>query len=84
MGKIHDGQRVRSALLESGMTQKELSSKLGVARSTLGRMLNQPSWTTDYLMMAGGFLEKDFFREYTSPTRQDVCVFQKFLTEWKP
>ena len=64
MKKIHDGDRVRVALGKSKVTNKELAEKIGVAPSTLSRMLNEPSWRTDYLELAGETLSLNFFSDY--------------------
>ena len=52
------------ALGKSRVTNKELAEKIGVAPSTLSRMLNEPSWRTDYLELAGETLSLNFFADY--------------------
>ncbi len=66
MKNIHDGDRVRARLAQVGMTQKELAVRIGVAGSTLSRMLNEASWRTDYLKKAGEILDANFFDSYHS------------------
>ena len=64
MKKIHDGDRVRAALGKSGVTNKELAEKIGVAPSTLSRMLNEPSWRTNHLQAVGEVFKVIFFQNY--------------------
>lgn len=64
MNKIHDGDRVRIALAEQGETQTALALFMGVARSTVSKMLSRESWTTDDLKVAGTFLNRNFFDVY--------------------
>ena len=74
---IHDGNRVRAALAKSEFTQTELANYIGVARSTLSRILDQPSWRTDLLYKAGEALRMDFFRVYYQNDQEDVCVIAR-------
>lgn len=64
MKGIHDGDRVRVRLGQTNLTQKNLAKQIGIASSTLSRMLNQASWRTDYLRLAGEALNTNFFEPY--------------------
>ncbi len=64
MKNIHDGDRVRTRLAQMGLTQREFADKIGVAASTLSRMLHEASWRTDYLKSAGDLLDTNFFKPY--------------------
>lgn len=74
MKEIHDGNLVRIALNKSGMTNKEFAKKLGVAPSTLSRMLNNDSWRTGQLHNAGELLGVNFFEEYAPFDQMDFKV----------
>ena len=79
MKKIHDGERVRAALAKTDMTHAQLAEKIGVARSTLSRMLNEPSWRTDYLQKAGDVFGVNFFGIYIGTVSGDILVFTQLI-----
>ena len=79
MKKIHDGERVRAALAKTDMTHAQLAEKIGLARSTLSRMLNEPSWRTDYLQKAGEVFGMNFFGAYIGKVIADNFVFTQLI-----
>ena len=64
MKEIHDGDRVRVALARSGMSHKDFAGAIGISPSSLSRRLNESSWRTDQLSIAGDRLGINFFQEY--------------------
>ena len=79
MKKIHDGERVKAALAKTDMTHAQLAEKIGVARSTLSRMLNESSWRTDYLQKAGEVFDVNFFGVYLGTVSGDIFVFTQLI-----
>ena len=64
MKRIHDGDQVRKALSRAKMSKKEFAKRIGVSSSNLTRKLNESSWRTDHLSLAGEALGIDFFLAY--------------------
>ncbi len=96
--KIHDGERVRAQMAKQEITQATLSEHLGVSPSTLSRMLNESSWRTDHLAIAGELLGCSFLAIYSrsaiengpiigiiiDPTAlEDLNAFQKVRDQLK-
>ena len=86
MNKVHDGDRVRVRLAHLDIRHQKLAEHIGVAPSTLSRMLNLPSWRTDHLQLAGEFMDINFFEAYLPAREGDrpvmgVIISRDYLEE---
>lgn len=67
---LHDGQRVREALLQVGMSQREFNRQMDWPARRVEYLLKKAHWTTGELVQAGRLLGYDFFAAYTAEIEQ--------------